>query len=243
MKLVHAIGLVALLPAVATAAIIQSDVLNVDFNVTNGSAGTYNSTAVVSGAGTKWNGVAIGNLLVTIPSFSSGTLVNSVNDSGGIASHSPTVSLTNFRPYDSGTPAPLAPALMTDIAAGVSADTPSNPSPMGFTITGLNNGTYDLYLYSNNGSFSNSGSAFTVNGVTKTATNSGQTTFVQGGNYVVYSGIVVSGGSLTGSVATTIAGNASSFNGFQLVILPEPTSAAVLFVAGGFLTVKRRRRS
>lgn len=239
MKKALSVGTIFALGLVIGLASSHADqVVNVDFNVTDGAAGTYTGTAVAPDTGATWNGLAIGLQLTTVASYTSPTLVHSFGGSTSVQ-----VSLTNFRPFDSGgVSSSFAPALLNDIAAGVSADTPSTPSPMGFTISGLTSGgLYDLYLYSQNGGFNNAGTAFTINSVTKTVANPAPASFSENLNYVKYLNLVATGGTISGTLQTTIDGNASAFNGFQIVEVPEPT-VGLLVVAGCALLWRRIRR-
>ncbi len=112
-----------------------------------------------------------------------------------------------------------------------------------FSITNVAAGSYELYLYSLNGNggsptaYGNGGeTAFVVNGFTHTVQNPDANSsdpsyagFVLGGNYTLYSNLVVptDGGTISGSFYDA-GGDGAAFNGFQLVELPEPSSLVLL---------------
>jgi len=188
----------------------QADVINVDFNVTGGSAGTYSGSAISPDMGIIWNGLAIGSQLTTPAPFSSPSLFNSIGSATSVQ-----VQLSNYRPYEGGATTP-AQALLRDLAAGVSGDAPATPSPLNFTISGLTAGAfYDLYLYSQNANSANSQTKFTI-GTSQTVINTATTSFSAGVNYVKYANVQAVGGSISGTAQTAINGNAASFNGFQI---------------------------
>lgn len=86
--------------------------INIDFNTSDGSAGTYSGTAAAPDTGTVWNGVVTGaeSGSPLLSSFTSGPLVNSTGGASSV-----TVTLGNFRSYDGNErPATLAPGLLTD---------------------------------------------------------------------------------------------------------------------------------
>ncbi len=214
--------------------------INVDFNSTDGSFGTYSGTAAAPDPGTIWNGVPIGPEAGAplIAGFASGSLVTSTG-----AASTVTLSLGNFRVYEADErPASLASALMTDFAYQ------QNLGPGGvdstFSLSNLNPGsTYDLYLYAQNGGYSNTATIFAINGFSQTATNPGfePGAFVQDQNYVLYLGLVPSGGTIAGTFNDAAAANNAAFNGLQLVEhVPEPTAIALL-ASAGLLVVSRRR--
>ena len=147
-----------------------------------------------------------------------------------------TVTLGNFKSYVAGSAAGVAPNLMTNFVYQPTLG-PSGPNAT-FSINNLDpSSTYDLYLYSQNASFQNTATIFTINGVSLTATNAGgspvplTTTFIEGTNYVKFSGLVPG---LTGVISGTFndvpVANNAAFNGFQLVQVPEPST---LTLGGG----------
>jgi hypothetical protein len=236
-------GVLFLTVALAPTSGAMAALINVDFSQTYGDgevpAGVYSGAAVVGTAGDTWNGLEVGpRSPATSTTYTSGFLVDSTN-----VATTATVTLTGnstFVAYDTGPGfdnniAGVAPVLMNDFAAA------STGTVLGFAINGLTvGGVYDLYLYSQNGGYSSENSAFTINAVTKTATNSGNpAAFVLNNNYVAYLGLTATGGTISGTISS--AANAS-INGFQLVPVAEPSSMMLAALSGiGLIAVRRRR--
>jgi hypothetical protein len=88
--------------------------INVDFNSTDGTAGTYSGIGAAPDPGTIWNGLPVGAEAGAplVAAFASGALVTSTGAVSPV-----TVTLGNFRVYEADErPASTAPALMTDFA-------------------------------------------------------------------------------------------------------------------------------
>lgn len=123
-----------------------------------------------------------------------------------------------------------------------------------FTINGLDNGTlYDLYIASARIGGTTVGDWTTANTnatassliIDNTGNESNGSTWVSGVNYVYFHNVQPIGGSITMTehVNNTINGadGRVGFNGFQLISVPEPTTAMLAGV--GLLALLRRRRS
>jgi len=195
--------------------------INVDFNRTTTSSGTYSGVAAAPDTGTVWNGVAIGSGPL-VSTFVSGALSTSTGAASGV-----TVSLGNFQTYDgSERPAALATALMTDFAFQQTLG-PNGPNST-FSINNLDPAlNYDVYLYSQNAGYASTATIFTINGISKTATNGGNTgSFSQDVNYVVFLGLTPdASGTISGAFNDFAAANNAAFNGLQLVqrgVAPPP---------------------
>ena len=241
-------------------AVVPTDVVNVDFNTTNLAnvtggtvsivpSGTYVGTAAgPATAGNYFNGVVLGNKELrpdgqkVFHNFTSGPLLAS----DGATTTGITLSLTNINQYDNTdvqVPAPLT-ALLDDYAYSQPvAGTPT------FTIHGLNPAsTYNLYLYSQNGSTNNDNeiTTFTIGGSAKTATNAHSSvgTLTLNVNYVLFTGLQSNpAGDISGSFTSTSAVDFFQpvLNGFQLVqtSVPEPASLTLLVLACPVLLRRR----
>ena len=115
------------------------------------------------------------------------------------------------------------------------------------TLAGLFAGQqYSLYFYTQ-GDDNSAGRSSTVNvnGLSEVSTQTNASTFIQGNNYLVFSGAADSLGDLSIGVSARVG--EADVNGFQLVpvIIPEPASFAVvgagLILLGGLRLVVRRR--
>jgi hypothetical protein len=82
------------------------------------------------------------------------------------------------------------------------------------------NGRYDLALFSCNGNeavtSTNAATAFTVNGVTRIAAPTQHSSFAQGDNYVVFSNVTVTNGTLYGTWSVANGLSLGSLNGAQI---------------------------
>jgi len=83
-------------------------------------------------------------------------------------------------------------------------------------------GIFNLVLFSCNGtesSTTNAGAIFTVNGMTRVALPTQDTSFVESNNYVVFNRLVVTGSSLAGTWGPATGKSYGSLNGAQLQYL------------------------
>jgi hypothetical protein len=231
----------ALAPA-APAAIVPADVVNIDFNTTNeirqntnvfGPPGTFTPSGTYVGlaagpatAGTFWNPVVLGfkdALTTAVRTFDDFGPTAPLKASDGTTTTTVTVALGNASQYDATENGSqmFAKPLLTDYAFIVN-------STATFTLSGLNDrATYDLYLYSQNGGHSNGITTFNIGAASAVVDNVTNATanrlgFVLGGNYVKFTGLTPTSGSITGSFNNNL-------NAIQLVLtsvaLPEPTAA------------------
>ena len=128
----------------------------------------------------------------------------------------------------------------------------------GFTLTGLaSNSTYRLYLYGIDGGFHDRGTTFFVTGGTadggiSSTKNSTTSSFVEGNNYVLFTGDTATG-SVSGSFAPGPSGRGEGdFNGLQIAVTttgaspaPEPSQVGMLSLMGlslGGLILRARPR-
>lgn len=199
-------------------------VVNIDIN--NGGTATFSGVGAAPDLGTTWNSV---NNPATGQggTFSSGPLVDStgtlttITFSAGVAEASTS--------WGGGGD------LFND---GIRA---FNGNSASFTIGGLNSGlTYNIYLYSSNGSGTGEGAAFTITGfgTQNVSGNAGGPGYVLGDNYVVFTGIT-GVTSLTGTYSN-FTNPHGPFNGLQVESIPEPSAA--LLGGLGLLALLRRRK-
>ena len=238
----------ALLVLVAASAAAQAGVVvNVDINA-NGS-NTYSGPGAYDNGNTYWNGF-----------YPAGGASDPLTDADGVT-HTPVTltilgNLGGVSTYDTSltNPAPFAGDLLNDYAYNASAN------PEGFRIDHLTpNGTYDIYLYAQQGAYPGYGADFTINGVTKTATGgvAGDPTsdvdssFVEGDNYVHFAQVTANdSGSIAGEWTSPSYSNppgdvVGSFNGLQIVedttSAPEPCALGLATLAMPGLLARRRR--
>lgn len=110
-------------------------------------------------------------------------------------------------------------------------------SSITLTLKGLASGqgySLDFYTQGDNNSSGRS-STVTVNGITATSTQTNTGTFIQGNNYLVFSGAADALGYV--SIGVTVKNGEANVNGFQLVtaVVPEPSTLALLGV--GLLSI------
>ena len=116
--------------------------------------------------------------------------------------------------------------------------------PQNFTFT-LANGIYNIVLYACNGSEagtaqSSSATIFNINGVIKTTVATTDQSFIEGNNYVVYSNVVVTAGSLSGTYAPGAGVSFGNLNGAQLKYLGAVNTTPPVIttqVSGGQLII------
>ncbi len=211
----------ASLPAASSA---QAGSINVDIKYAADFLPAYSGVGEAPDSGTFWNYAPNG---VPTPS--------TIKESDGVTTTTATLSMSgqdgfSYYPY-------AVPSIATSLYFDYAYTSATSAGHATFTIGGLTvGGDYDVYLYSmNSGAHNGATTTFNVGGVNMTAdsTDAGVlTSFVQNGNYVEYTGVIAAGGTITGSyfegVTSTTDG---SFNGFQLVAVPEPASF-VLFALG-----------
>ena len=81
------------------------------------------------------------------------------------------------------------------------------------------------------------GSGITIDSVTKTITGGDPTEYQVGVNYVTFTGVPGTTGTITGSYGP------GSLGGIQIEVVPEPATLALLGLGGIGLLLRRRRRS
>ena len=151
---------------------------------------------------------------------------------------------------DGATDTGISWGLVTDGSWSQTADT-TVPLLDSYAITygteifafNLPNGRYNMALFSCNGNeavtTANSATVFTVNGVSKVAVPTQDSSFVQGNNYVVFSNVVVTANTLVGTYSVTNNLSFGALNGAQLHYFGQVVQAPVISVqySSGQLTL------
>lgn len=258
-----------LLASLFATAGLNAAVINIDFGPTGNHPGgpttaPYSGTAAAPDAGTVWNVLSVNDnnaAHVSAGEFgfwtSNVTVSNLVDSMGGVtglsvtaigSSNNKTGAFGLLQTYaNMGAVAQDAVDLMRDYLIAFD-------DPQLVELTGFVPGTIvDLFLYGA-GDTNNRNTIFAVNDINgvHTATTTGSLTpsgqppvahnLTLGGDYVVLSGIVADGdGKITISYDNGPGSSEGPFNGLQVVVIPEPSSALLLLGALP-LALSRRRR-
>jgi hypothetical protein len=236
----------ATLAGIAAAAMCgasQAHAQLVNFDVPGGARGTnYSGAAGTGSAGDDWNAIV-----------TSGMTSSAVYAGGGAS----TVTLTESGGGNYGATGGSGVLALTSPFY-----TENNGGSISLTLGGVADGTYNLFLYDSNGVNANRGGTFTVDGnnlstVNSTSGNGQSSAFILGQNYVEFTDLSVTTGSISISLAAnpvitpgqtdyTGANNEADFNGLQLqsaVSTPEPSTWASMLLGLGFLGLVMRQRA
>lgn len=220
----------------AAAVSVNAQNINVDFDTSVAGGGGDGAPAATYGAAAGALGAGCWNLM-------EGTTQTSILNAGTGAACTPTpVTVTrssalggNFAFNNANTSGDRE--LLLDDGQDLSAVT----GPLTITFTGLINGPYDVYTYAVAPDFTGTDTtAVTVNGVTLNSTGPIPLAgFIAGQTHTLHANVAVVAGTLTISV-NEVAPSFGTINGIQLVLIPEPSSLALLGL--GALGLIRRRR-
>jgi hypothetical protein len=189
--------------------------------------GDYSGAGIPGyGAGTFWNQV-IGPVTNTVGTQQTWGVSNALADDGSTQTGFQW-SVTDDGSWD-WTSAPIIPLLDSGADAYY-------PTPQSFQFT-LPSGIYNVIIFTCDGTQStnrDSINVVTLNGITKTAAPTNDNAFVEGGTYLVFPDIAVTGTTLTGTWA---AGNATQnladINGAQLQYIGPIVSIDAIPVGNG----------
>jgi len=215
------------------------------------------TTGTIGSAGDTWNGIPDGVLNFGVGLGTAGsTYPNGINTPTPLALNyttgaaSPvTLSLTgnstfNNTAFGGGDGWATAGSPYADLVNSVLANSTAG-APSFVDFSGLTPGeSYELVVYSVSNTDGRT-STFTIGATTDTNTNAlAVTTFTPGFNYDVFTGTVGAGGTLDMSYGGVGGGlTESDINGMQLMLspVPEPTTLALLGLAGVPALLRRRR--
>ncbi|MDH4388644.1 MAG: PEP-CTERM sorting domain-containing protein [Fimbriimonas sp.] len=199
------------------ASISAAQSMNIDFNWLGGGGTVPSNLYGAAGSVGWWNNADIGSGVI-----SNFPLVDLGN--------APTTSLLNL----TGFGASLAPGLYTGEALKLMEDTAGSSGGAVLNITGLLPGNYNVFLYGQSAS-GNVTSTFIINSVSQASSGGWAGSHVLGNSYVLFSGLAVTGGSLT----VNYTGN---FNGAQLQYSPVPEPASLVALGLGIVALSKKKR-
>jgi len=111
------------------------------------------------------------------------------------------------------------------------------PTPWTVTLTGIDDGVYDIYVYAPSSSLIRTG-PYTINGFALSDVNGSPiASFVEGTNYGLLSGLSVTGGSII--LESTATSGSVGLAGIQLVQVPEPATTLLLVMGLALLAARR----
>lgn len=207
-----------------------STTVNFQYISTSGNTGgvlPYTGTGIPGfSTGTYWNPVNAANNSSQIPTYAD----------DGVTQSGASMTITRNGGWAYANPGPI---MLLEAAPEARGTTPQN-----FTFT-LANGIYNIVLYACNGSEagtaqSSSATIFNINGVIKTTVATTDQSFIEGNNYVVYTNVVVTTGSLSGTYASGAGVTFGNLNGAQLKYLGTVNTTPPVIttqVSGGQLII------
>ena len=230
MKNIVSSSTVAGIALLFSASAVSASVIDVQFSASSPSR-QQTGAAVVGAAGDYWNyfnGASGAGKLVDTSQAATGISLTFAAD--GAYTTSPTGTAFTGTPYNN-----LEQGILYTSGSGIK-----------MTLMGLSAGQqYSLYFYTQGDNNSSGRSSIVnVNGLSNVSTQTNASTFIQGNNYLVFSGAADSLGDISIGVSNRVG--EADVNGFQLapVIVPEPASFAVvgagLVLLGGCRLFVRR---
>ena len=182
-----------------------------------------------------------------IPGYGTGTYWNQIN---GPSANSGTATYTSASGYDDSGANNIGVSMtVTTSESWDWTSTPTIPlldsavtarSALPFSFS-LPNGRYNIVVFSCNGTESSTADAaaqISLGGMTATAFPTQDTSFVEGNNYVVFSGVVVTNASLSGTIAPTGGKAYGSLNGAQVQYVGPNVVMQVTRTVGGQLQLQ-----
>jgi hypothetical protein len=217
---------------------------------------TQSGAAVIGSAGDIWNGFSDSDMgftdqaNVTGPINSGSLALNYADGSSSGAS----MVINAAGSYDANEPTWGNTSAFTTAGSPYSnlmQDEVYTTAPETLTLSGLAaNQNFDLIIYSAGDQNLGTGNTekegtFTVNGITQNTIWDGTTsTLIAGKTYVQFSATSDGSGNLVinygGTPAATGVNQETDFTGFQLRVVPEPSTWALLAISGALLFISRR---
>lgn len=260
----------SLCSAVASAATINIDFDNPSGNSFGSPTTAYTGDGVVPGGPNQWNQIFTGSTAATPLINSDGTSAAgigvAVSRQGDLTSGMDFVTGNNIQSFGRNIASSNAPNTVFDTNAGlfrdwVFANAGQNNEVIGIQVTGLPAGDYAFYAYAleySDQGFSRPGTLAVSYGTSASANNvafndvSGTASIVnsaaaavgfnEGGNYAKLTATVAAGETFYIFGDFDTPGQAASFNGLQIVSVPEPASCLLLLFSSFAMIAHRRRR-
>jgi hypothetical protein len=191
-----------------------------DFSTSTNGLGLYAGPGVLGG-GTYWNPIPD-----TIGEYTGGTYVSVSDLEGDGVTHSGIYATVNGG-GNSTAAEPGSPAAITTLLDQfLTVNNSSAANGGGLILQGVPDGTYNLVLYGINGGFESAGAAYNVYAANGTQSgyliNSQDQYFSPGDNSMLFTNLVVTGGTLLTDIDPSVGG--AEFNGVQLQLMSHSST-------------------